>query len=84
MEAVLRSNALHFQNGHARLCCETAVRALSISWDRVVYVYDGDEPSTKNGTTMKKNDTISFNWMLANYLHDFLWCFKALENLLSH
>lgn len=40
---------------------------MSISWDRVVYVYDGDEPSTKNGTTMKKNDTISLNWMLANY-----------------
>jgi hypothetical protein len=43
------------------------ILALFNSWDRVVYVYDGDEPSTKNGTTMKKNDTISFNWILANY-----------------
>ena len=43
------------------------MRALFISWDRVVYVYDGDEPATKQGTVMKKNDTISFNWILANY-----------------
>ena len=39
------------------------------SWDRVVYVYDGDGPvaSDGSGTVMKKNDTISYNWILANY-----------------
>jgi len=31
-----------------------------------VYVYDGED-GAKNGTVLKKNDTISFNWMLANY-----------------
>jgi hypothetical protein len=30
-----------------------------------VYVYDDDD--SKNGTVVKRNDTISFNWMLANY-----------------
>ena len=38
-----------------------------LQWDRVVYVFDGDEAETKSGTVFKKNDTISFNWILANY-----------------
>jgi hypothetical protein len=31
-----------------------------------VYVYDGED-GNENGTVFKRNDTISFNWMLANY-----------------
>jgi len=47
-------------------CRESSDHGPFNSWDRVVYLYDGDNDGD-NGTVLKKNDTISFNWMLANY-----------------
>jgi hypothetical protein len=48
-------------------CRESSDHGPFNSWDRVVYVYDGADGEAKSGTVLKKNDTISFNWVLANY-----------------
>lgn len=45
-------------------CRESSDHGPFNSWDRVVYLFDGKDGTP---TVFKKNDTISFNWILANY-----------------
>ena len=45
-------------------CRESSDHGPFNSWDRVPYVFDGDDGKP---TVFKKNDTIAYNWILANY-----------------
>lgn len=54
------------RNVLANFCRESSDHGPFNSWDRQVYVYD-DEANGGAPTTTKRNDTISFNFFLANY-----------------
>jgi hypothetical protein len=54
------------RNVLANFCRESSDHGPFNSWDRQVYVYD-DESNGGKPTVLKKNDTISYNFMLANY-----------------
>jgi len=54
------------RNVLANFCRESSDHGPFNSWDRQVYVYD-DETNGGRHTVYKHNDTISYNFMLANY-----------------
>jgi hypothetical protein len=52
------------RNVLANFCRESSDHASFNSWNRQVYIYDD---ANGNPTIQKMNDTISYNWILANY-----------------
>jgi hypothetical protein len=52
------------RNVLANFCRESSDHASFNSWNRQVYIYDD---ANGNPTVQKMNDTISYNWILANY-----------------
>lgn len=54
------------RNVLANFCRESSDHGPFNSWDRQVYVYD-DAANGGKPTVLKRNDTISYNFMLANY-----------------
>ena len=60
----LGGNSIVTRNVLANFCRESSDHGPFNSWDRQVYLYDGKDGSP---TTTKQNDTISFNFVLANY-----------------
>lgn len=62
----LGGGSLVTRNVLANFCRESSDHGPFNSWDRQVYVYD-DAANGGAPTVQKKNDTISFNFILANY-----------------
>jgi len=62
----LGGGSLVTRNVLANFCRESSDHGPFNSWDRQVYLYD-DASNGGAPTTAKKNDTISYNFMLANY-----------------
>ena len=52
------------RNVLANFCRESSDHGPFNSWNRQVYIYDDEDGSP---TIYKKNDTIAFNFVLANY-----------------